>query len=220
LVLGDGDLKRILIIDGQPLMREALRLVIRSIWPTANIVEAGSLAQAEAACSGPSPIQLAVIDPNLPDVEGLTGLVMLDKLLPRTPIVVFSTTRASQTIASCYILGAAAYVAKSALMSEVASTLQRAATGERVFDAAEAPTESARGLAVTHKRLSTLSPAQLRVLVNVAGGRLNKQVAADMNVTEATIKAHMTAIFRKLQVLNRSQAILAVQPFLREQLAA
>lgn len=213
-------MQRILIIDGQPLMREALRLVVRSIWPTANIAEAGSLAEAQAACRGPSPIQLAVIDPNLPDAEGLTGLVMLDKLLPRTPIVVFSATRAAQTIASCHILGAVAYVSKSALMSEVASTLQRAANGERVFEAPEAAMGSTRDLTVTHKRLSTLSPAQMRVLVNIAGGRLNKQVAADMNVTEATIKAHMTAIFRKLQVINRSQAILAVQPLLRQPLAA
>lgn len=211
---------RILIVDSQPLMREALRLVIRSIWPTASIVEAGRLSEAEEACRGPSSIQLAIIDPNLPDVAGLSGLIMLDKLLPKTPIVVFSSMRAPEIMASSYVLGAAAHVPKSAMMSEVADTLRKAANGERTFIAAEPLPVSVPDLAVTQKRLSTLSPAQMRVLVNIAGGRLNKQVAADMNVTEATIKAHMTAIFRKLRVMNRSQAILAIRPLLGERLAA
>jgi DNA-binding NarL/FixJ family response regulator len=213
-------MKRVLIIDAQPLMREALRLVVRSIWPGALIAEAGSHAEAEQACRRGGALDLVVMDPALPDAAGLSGLVMLRALRPDAPIVVFSSARDAQAIASSYILGASAQVSKSALMSEVAEILRRAASGERVFAVAEPLTGSALDVQQARSRLSALSPAQMRVLVNIASGRLNKQVAADMNVTEATIKAHMTAIFRKLRVINRSQAILAVQPLLRESLAA
>jgi DNA-binding NarL/FixJ family response regulator len=213
-------MKRVLIIDAQPLMREALRLVVRSVWSSAVIVEAGDHAEAERACRFGMAFDLVVLDPALPDAPGLSSLVMLKSLLPRTPIVIFSSSRDPQVVASSYILGAAAQAPKSALMSEVAETLKKAESGERIFIAAQQLTGSALDVQQARSRLSVLSPAQMRVLVNIANGRLNKQVAADMNVTEATIKAHMTAIFRKLRVMNRSQAILAVQPLLGERLAA
>jgi DNA-binding NarL/FixJ family response regulator len=212
--------KRILIVDSQPLMREALRQVVRTVWSNVHIFEAGCYGEAERVSRSQAAIDLVVMDPALPDVEGLSGLIMLQKVLPASPIVVFSSSRDPQVAASSYALGAAAQVPKSALMSEVVSTLRKAASGERVFVAAEPLPAGLQTLKQTKKRLDSLSPAQMRVLVNVAGGRLNKQVAADMNVTEATIKAHMTAIFRKLKVINRAQAILAVQPLLRERLAA
>ena len=213
-------MKRVLIIDAQPLMREALRLVVRSVWSSAVIVEAGDHAEAERACLCGMAFDLVVLDTALPDTTGLSSLIMLKSLLPHTPIVIFSSSRDPQVAASSYILGAAGQAPKSALMSEVAGTLKKAASGERVFIAAEQLTGSALDLQQARSRLSVLSPAQMRVLVNIASGRLNKKVAADMNVTEATIKAHMTAIFRKLRVMNRSQAILAVQPLLGERLAA
>lgn len=213
-------MKRILIVDSQPLMREALRLVVRTVWTNAQIVEAGSYAEAERISRAPTAMDLVVMDPVLPDAEGLSSLVMLQRVLPSVPIVVFSASRDPQVAASSYILGAAAQVPKSAMMSEVVSTLRRAASGERVFVVAEPLPAATQTLKQTQKRLESLSPAQMRVLVNIAGGRLNKQVAAEMNVTEATIKAHMTAIFRKLKVINRAQAILAVQPLLNARLAA
>jgi DNA-binding NarL/FixJ family response regulator len=212
--------KRILIVDVQPLMREALRLVVNSLWRGGVIVEAGSYAEVEQACGSGQPISLVVMDPALPDAEGLSALVMLKKLQPRLPVVIFSSRRDPQAVASSAILGAIAHVPKSALMSEVAEVLRKAEDGRSLFIEAVPLSGAVDELEQLQRRVRKLSPAQMRVLINVAGGRLNKQVAAEMNVTEATIKAHMTAIFRKLSVANRSQAILAVQPLLRRQLAA
>jgi DNA-binding NarL/FixJ family response regulator len=212
--------KRILIVDVQPLMREALRLVVNSLWRGGVIVEAGSYAEVEQACGSGQPISLVVMDPALPDAEGLSALVMLKKLQPRLPVVIFSSRRDPQAVASSAILGAIAHVPKSALMSEVAEVLRKAEDGRSLFIEAVPLSGAVDELEQLQKRVRKLSPAQMRVLINVAGGRLNKQVAAEMNVTEATIKAHMTAIFRKLSVAKRSQAILAVQPLLRRQLAA
>ncbi|KSB87754.1 hypothetical protein AS593_00565 [Caulobacter vibrioides] len=207
------------MVDGQPLMRQAIGLVVRSVWPKSQVSEAGSLGEMTAALRVGAPIGLVVLDPALPEVEGLSALVALQKALPGVPVVVFSSRRDGQIVTTSYILGAAGFISKAAMMSEMAEALGRVAAGERVFPAgragaqAELLTEAQIAVAV-RKRLDDLSATQLRVLINIADGRLNKQVAADMNVTEATIKAHMSAIFRKLKVHNRAQAILAVQPLL------
>lgn len=209
-------MKRILVVDGQPLMRQAVGLVVKSLWPKAMVSEAGSLDEMSTALRAGAPVGLVVLDPMLSDADGLSALVALQKDLPGVPVVVFSSRRDSQIVASSYVLGAAGFISKSAVMSDMAAALARAGAGERVFPVgtrAEVLTE-AQEAAVARKRLDDLSATQLRVLINVADGRLNKQVAADMNVTEATIKAHMSAIFRKLKVHNRAQAILAVQPLL------
>jgi len=151
--------KRILIIDHQPLIREALRLAVRSVWNQASIIEASCHADAERAGRSSAAVDLVIIDPALPDVEGLESLVILRKTLPLTPIVVFSSSRDPQVAAASYILGASAHMPKSAMMSEITETLRRAASGERVLVAPKTPCASIDKLKTAHKRLETLSPA-------------------------------------------------------------
>jgi len=114
-------------------------------------------------------------------------------------------------------LGAAGYISKGLPLDETLLALRTVLAGGTAFPA---PTAAGNGTNdVMHRRIGVLSGAQLRVLIALAGGRLNKQIAGDLGVTEATIKAHLTAIFRKLGVNNRTQAILAVQPLLGEAVA-
>ncbi len=110
------------------------------------------------------------------------------------------------------MLGAAGYLSKGLPLDETLLALRTVLAGGTAFPA---PTAAGNGTNdVMHRRIGVLSGAQLRVLIALAGGRLNKQIAGELGVTEATIKAHLTAIFRKLGVNNRTQAILAVQPLL------
>ncbi len=209
-------MKRILIADDHPVVREALRLAAQANWPKWQVDEVADLAGLEATVSSRSGYQLVVLDLSLPDVKGLSGLLLVRKLLADVAILIVSARTDSQTIASTNLLGAQAFIDKSAPLSLIAEVMRRVVAGDIVFPQ-HSPT--ARGakpeVADASRRLAALSAAQMRVLLALAGGRLNKQIADDMNLTEATVKTHLTAIFKKLGVSNRTQAVLAASPLLQ-----
>jgi len=204
---------RVLIADDHPIVREALQLAVSANWPRASVDAAGSLAEIEALASRRGGYDLVLLDLMLPDAHGFSGLLMLQKLLPDTPVAIVSSRNDPQTVASAYVLGAAAFLPKSTAMTVLAEQVKRVVEGERVFPTAPAAAKTDEVLDAV-KRLESLSAAQLRILLALADGRLNKQIAGDMNLSEATVKAHLTAIFRKLKVSNRTQAILAARPIL------
>ena len=146
----------------------------------------------------------------LPDAKGFSALLLASKALPDTPVAVISARDDAQTIATASVLGAAAFITKATALSGIAEVLKRVVAGERVFPS-QPGAPGPQPLANLARQLNSLSGAQLKVLTALADGRLNKQIAADMNITEATVKAHLTAIFRKLNVGNRTQAVLAVR---------
>ena len=132
--------------------------------------------------------------------------------VPWIPIVIISARQQPELIAAARALGAAGYLSKAQPLDALLGSLKRVLAGEVVFPAGAKGAEAG----AARDRIAVLSGAQLRVLLALADGRLNKQIAGDLGVTEATVKAHMTAIFRKLGVNNRTQAILAMQPLLGE----
>lgn len=194
------------------MVREALSAAVRSVWPGVHADEADTLAAIEDRIASRKIYDLVTLDLGLPDAAGFSGLMLVRKLLPHAPVAVITSREDGQAAATAHLLGAAAYLSKSAGLTEIADALKRVAAGERVFPPAEAAataiTPGARA------RLDSLSPAQLRILLALADGRLNKQIAGDMGLTEATVKAHLTAIFKKMGVTNRTQAILVAQPLL------
>jgi DNA-binding NarL/FixJ family response regulator len=206
--------KRVLIIDSHPLMREAIRMVVLGLWPKTHTIEVGEFAAIDNGCRFGATIDLVVMDPALPGASGLSALVMVQQRLPHTPVVVFASRGDDLLVGSCNALGASAFVHKSAGLVEMTETLRDVAGGERVFPALKGAASASQELAALRKRLDGLTTTQMKVLLNIADGRLNKQVAADFQVTEAAIKAHLTVIFRKLGVHNRSQAMLALRPLL------
>ncbi|HLZ79463.1 MAG TPA: response regulator transcription factor, partial [Sphingomonas sp.] len=150
----------------------------------------------------------------LPDAVGFSGFLRVQHALGDVPIVIISARQQPELVEAARALGAAGYLSKAQPLDETLASLRSALAGRTVF-----PSDSRSGHAdasAARKRIAELSSAQLRVLMALADGRLNKQIAGELGVTEATIKAHMTAIFRKLGVTNRTQAILAMQPLLAD----
>ncbi len=206
-------MKRVLVVESQPLMRAAIVRLLETAWPKASIVEAADLAGVDAACRA-GHVGLVILEPALPDATGLGALIAVQRRLPDAPVVVYTARRDDQVISSSNALGAAGYVHKSAEIDELLSVLRGAAEGARSFPSLNGAISADQEIAAMRKRLNSLTATQMKVLMSVADGRLNKQVAADLHVSEAAIKAHLTGIFRKLGVHNRTQAMLALQPVL------
>jgi DNA-binding NarL/FixJ family response regulator len=212
-------MKRVLVVESQPLMRAAIVRLLETAWPKASVVEAADLAGVDAACRA-GHVGLVILEPALPDATGLGALIAVQRRLPDAPVVVYTARRDDQVISSSNALGAAGYVHKSAQIDELLSVLRGAAAGARSFPSLNGAVTADQEIAAMRKRLASLTATQMKVLMSVADGRLNKQVAADLHVSEAAIKAHLTGIFRKLGVHNRTQAMLALQPVLGSQLIA
>jgi DNA-binding NarL/FixJ family response regulator len=206
--------RHVLIADDHPLTREGLALAVKAAIPGIGIDTAGSIYEAEQAIvARRTGYKLVLLDFVLPDARGFSGFLQLQHLLGKTPIVIVSARKDAMLIEAARALGAAGFLSKSRPLDELAASLREAADGRTVFPAKQASADAAEA---ARDRIATLSGAQLKVLLALADGSLNKQIANDLAITEATVKAHMTAIFRKLGVNNRSQVLLAMQPLLGE----
>ena len=203
--------RHVLIADDHPLTREGLSLAARAALPGISVDNAGSIAEAAAAIATRGTYRLVLLDFILPDAHGFSGLLRLQHLLGDTPIVMVSARQDVVIVEAARALGAAGFLFKSDALDDLAASLRQIAAGKAVFPPA-ATAAIAAGSA--RDRIADLSGAQLKVLLALADGRLNKQIAGDLDITEATVKAHLTAIFRKLGVSNRAQALLAMQPLL------
>jgi DNA-binding NarL/FixJ family response regulator len=201
-----------LVADDHPLTREGLALAIRAAAPGIALDNAGSVEEAERAIAArKGGYRLVLLDFILPDARGFSGFLKLQHLLAATPIVMVSAREDPVIVEAARALGAAAFVSKSTPLDTLAAALRRVLAGQAVFPPQGIASPATRSL---RDRIATLSGAQLRVLLALADGRLNKQIADSLDITEATVKAHLTVIFRKLAVDNRAQALLAVQPLL------
>jgi DNA-binding NarL/FixJ family response regulator len=202
----------LLLADDHPLIREGLALAARVAMPELTIDSVGSIGEAEATIARHRGYRLALLDLMLPDSRGFSGFLRLQHVLGDVPIVIVSAKQNPELIEAARALGAAGYLSKAQPLDETLGSLRTVLSGKTVFPPVTARPQA--DVSEARSRISELSGAQLRVLMALADGRLNKQIAGELGVTEATIKAHLTAIFRKLGVNNRTQAILAVQPLL------
>jgi DNA-binding NarL/FixJ family response regulator len=204
----------VLIVDDHPLVGEAFELSVGAAYPHLEVGRVTTAAEAETyARANGARIKLVLLDLMLPDATGFSALIRLQQLLPGCPIAIVSSRADAHTVALARTFGVSAYLSKSAPVSSLVNAVGTIMRGEQVPFPETTPGPAA---AVDfQQRVSTLSAAQLRVLVALADGRLNKQIAGDMNLTEGTVKQHLSAIFKKLGVGNRSQAILAARPYLK-----
>lgn len=197
---------RIIVADDHPLFRAALEFALARAAPGAVVEETPSLAGAREALAR-GPVDLLLLDLRLSDSEGFAGLAGVRGDYPTVPVVVVSASEDGATIARALAFGAAGFIPKSATLAEMIEAL----TAIRAGDGWVPPAAENAEIEPMEARIASLTPSQLRILIGLQQGRLNKQIAFDLGVTEATIKAHLTGVFRKLGVQNRTQAVIAAR---------
>jgi DNA-binding NarL/FixJ family response regulator len=175
------------------------------VCPGATILEAGTLDAALQAARAVARFDLVLLDLRMPGAQGCSGVALLHAELPDTPILVISAADPTEAVGAVQRFGAVGFIGKDRDLHEIEQAIRRALAGERI----ERPIDA--DLDAVAEGVAALTPTQLRVLLGVLAGRLNKQIAHDLGVSEATVKAHMTAIMRKLDVQNRTQAVLAAR---------
>ncbi|WOE74944.1 response regulator transcription factor [Alterisphingorhabdus coralli] len=198
---------RIVITDDHPLFRSALSQAVSKVWPDADIVEAETIAQARSALEDAAS-DLLLLDVHLPDSNGLTALLDFRQDFPAMPIAIVSASEEAGVSNAAQSLGACAFIPKSAPLEDMRRALAAVEQGDFWFPIA---TETSDADNDDFTKLASLTPAQRRILMLINEGLLNKQIAFQMDISEATVKAHITAIFRKLGVINRTQAVLIAQ---------
>ena len=190
-----------LIADDHPMVRDALKTALGQAFAGAAVALAGSLAEVEAGLERQPETDALLLDLDMPGMDGLTGLALLRSAHPTVPIIVVSAARDATVARRAYDLGASAYVDKSASLEEISATVRAVLQGEII-----APPEAAADSFA--QRAAHLTPQQWRVLALMVQGDQNKQIAYKLGVGEATVKAHVTVILRKLGVRSRTQAVI------------
>lgn len=192
---------RIIIADDHPLFRSALAHAVSKVWPEAAIIEASSAAEARAALAEGA-AEALLLDLHMADSTGLSVLMDLRQDYPALPIVIVSASEEPRVAAAAAQLGAAGFIPKSSSLDAMREGLSAVRDGDGWFP--EACADADDDLA----RIASLTPAQRRILAAIRQGLLNKQIAYELAISEATVKAHITAILRKLGVNSRTQAVL------------
>lgn len=202
---------RIIIVDDHPLFRGALSQAIDAAFPDAQIVEAGSLDELVVSLAGNPDTDLILLDLTMPGVRGLSGLLYLRAEHPEMPVIVVSASDDIGTIRRCMGAGASGFVPKSEPVDRIRAAVRTVLDGGIwVPPGLELGAAGDRETTDLVARLSTLTPQQVRVLMMLGEGLLNKQIAFKLGVSEATIKAHVSAILQKLGVDSRTQAVIAI----------
>lgn len=200
---------RFVIADDHPLFRGALKQALAVLGDSTVIIEAGDFETTKTAVTGTEDIDLVLLDLSMPGASGLSGLVSLRGISPDVPMIVVSAHDDPETIRRALELGASGFISKSASMEEIRAAVQVVLGGGIASPAGiDLGVERDPEVSDLIRRLQTLTPQQTRVLSMLAEGLLNKQIAYELSVSEATIKAHVSAILLKLNVDSRTQAVI------------
>ena len=191
-----------LIADDHPMVRDALKTALAQAFEGAAIALAASLAEVQAGLEHQPETDALLLDLDMPGMDGLTGLALLRSDWPTVPIIVVSAARDTSVARRTHDLGASAYVDKSASLEEIAATVRAVLDGEILAPPESAPADSFA------QRAAQLTPQQWRVLALMVHGDQNKHIAYKLGISEATVKAHVTVILRKLGVRSRTQAVI------------
>lgn len=205
----DTDTHTILIADDHPLFRDALRHAVESQMPNTTIVTAGDFNEVEGMISANGDADLLLLDLTMPGVSGFIGLIRLRNEHPALPVIMVSASDDPATIRRSLDLGASGFIPKSSSIEQICDAIGEVMAGNvwlppNIDIDGEGDDEIAGILA----NVSKLTPQQHRVLNMIGDGLLNKQIAYNLGVSEATVKAHVSAVLLKLQVDSRTQAVI------------
>lgn len=202
-----------LIIEDHPLFGDALAMTLQSVSEIEEVTHAESLAQGADYLERGTAFDVVLLDLNLPDVDGLEGLVSLRRIAPAIPILLVTSVNETRVIRAALAAGAAGFVPKHSRREIFRAAFQALAAGEVYAPDLPAEVEALEGMAkpgadIAIRRLSQLTRQQAKILDLICEGKMNKQIAYELSIAETTVKAHVTAIMRKLGVSSRTQAVL------------
>lgn len=204
---------RIFIVDDHPLFRGALRQALEGSLDNLHISEAGSLKELISHLdTHVTQTDLVLLDLSMPGVKGFSGLMYLRAQYQEIPVVIVSATEDPVAIRRSLEFGASGYIPKSVPVEDIRAAVKTVLDGG-VWSPPDLVLEDNEGdneISELVTRLATLTPQQVRVLMMLGEGLLNKQIAYELGVSEATVKAHVSAILQKLNVDSRTQAVIAV----------
>lgn len=208
-------IKSILVIDDHPLYCDALASTLEKLFRSRSVKTATSLKEGLRLVGARFQPDLVMLDLKLPDVTGLSGFLKVRSKLPDVPVLVISAESSDETISALLSAGAAGFIPKDASHKILQQALLDVREGRRFLPPGFTP--SKRNIAqemtsqqVAHK-IAELTPQQNRIMKLICAGKPNKQIAYELSLAEATVKAHITALLRRLGVNNRTQAAVLVR---------
>lgn len=204
-----------LVVDDHPLYCDALATTLKNYAGTRAVHTVNSMQSGLKALTDGLVPDLVMLDLKLPDVTGLSGFFKLKEKLPDVPILVISAESCDETVQALMDAGAAGFIPKDASKAEIAEALDRVQDGQKYLPAgfcprSTPPPEHVANANVISQRIADLTPQQGRIMNMICAGKPNKQIAYEMSLAEATVKAHITALLRRLGVRNRTQAAVMV----------
>jgi DNA-binding NarL/FixJ family response regulator len=201
---------RFVIADDHPLFRGALKEAVGNLFAGSTVFEAGGFEELQLLLQRESDIDLVLLDLTMPGVRGFSGLLYLRAQFPGVPVVVVSASEEPNVIRRCMEFGASGFLPKTLGVDQMGVAIRKVLEGgvwvPAGIDLTSEDDTDTRDLVA---KLSTLTPQQVRVLMMLSEGLLNKQIAYELGVSEATVKAHVSAILQKLGVESRTQAVIA-----------
>ncbi len=201
---------RLVIADDHPLFRGALREAVAGMLERVDIAEAGTFDEVVGLLDRGGDVDLILLDLKMPGVRGFSGLMYMRAQYPSVPVVVVSANDDPSAIRHCMEFGASGFIPKTLSVEAMRGAIRRVLDGgvwtpPDIDLSSGSDAETAELMA----RMATLTPQQVRVLMMLSEGLLNKQIAYQLGVSEATVKAHVSAILQKLGVESRTQAVIA-----------
>jgi len=208
--LSDAVQYRLVIADDHPLFRGALREAVSGMLERVDIAEAGSFDQLAELLERGGDVDLVLLDLTMPGTRGFSGLMYMRAQYPGVPVIVVSASDDPATIRRCMEFGASGFIPKTLGTDAMRAAISRV-LGGGVWTPPDVDLSSASDVETAElmARMATLTPQQVRVLMMLSEGLLNKQIAYQLGVSEATVKAHVSAILQKLGVESRTQAVIA-----------
>ena len=207
---------KILIADDHPLFREAIHNVIADGFPDSEVMETSDLDSALSLTQEHDDLDLILLDLNMPGMHGLNGLITLRNEAPTIPVVIVSAEEDKQIVLQAITYGAVGFITKSSPRAQMTEAIEQILNGNVYLpsDIIRSSKQSPRRTSheepgIPPELLQALTRKQLLVLERMTKGESNKQIAYNLEIAETTVKAHVSAILRKLKVHNRVQAILS-----------
>ncbi len=201
----------VIVADDHPLFRTAIKEALEAEQGQTRFLEANSFESLQKLVDEQKEVDLVLLDLHMPGISGFAGLVYLRKRYPSVPVVIISANEDPVVIQRALEHGAAGFIPKSSSIATITEAIAEVLMGEiwsPDTTVSDLPGNNVSEVELAD-RMSQLTPQQFKVLMMMSKGLLNKQIAYELSVSEATIKAHVTAIMNKLGVNNRTQAVLA-----------